>query len=290
MVKEINVDADIKFAQRLINTDKIIPVEYHYNSSIYKFTNEPINRYVNYLKNNNKILSVTSSGDQIFNSILYGTTQIDSFDISRFPRYYVELKKAAILSLSKKEFISFFINTKNNSRQKLIDMYNYLKMNMDDNYQEFWDTIFKRNGVARTFLSNLFNSDTPIYTYFNNPYLQDNNYKKLQNNLRHVEIEYIVDDIKKLVAKLDKDNKYDMVNLSNIISSTKLRDYKQIIESLPVKENGTVISYVPQIDIAMINNFYQKEYTFDYLDKNYGDGVIVYTKRNRAKSYKTIAS
>ena len=33
----------------------------------------------------------------------------DSFDISRFPKYYFELKKAAILSLSRDEFLDFFI-------------------------------------------------------------------------------------------------------------------------------------------------------------------------------------
>lgn len=109
MVKE-----DIDIAKKVINdefyTDDLYcpDSQFHSNSSIYQFSNEDISLYQSYLENKGRVLSVTASGDQVLSSILFGAKKIDCIDISRFPKYYLELKKAAILSLSRDRFLTFF--------------------------------------------------------------------------------------------------------------------------------------------------------------------------------------
>lgn len=102
---------DIIIAQKIVSCsfNNMSKENYHGNSFIYRFTNEKINEYQKYLENRKKVLTVTASGDHILNSVLAGTKEIDSYDISRFPRYFFELKKAAILSLSKEEYLQFFV-------------------------------------------------------------------------------------------------------------------------------------------------------------------------------------
>lgn len=83
---------DIITAQKIVSGsfNNIGKNHYHGNSFIYRFTNEKINEYQKYLENRKKILTVTASGDQILNSVLAGTKEIDSYDISRFPQYFFE--------------------------------------------------------------------------------------------------------------------------------------------------------------------------------------------------------
>ena len=72
---------------------------YSKTSSIYKFSNENISAYFNHLQNKENVLSVIGSGNQILNTILGGTRNIDCFDISIFPEYYLQLQIASIISL-----------------------------------------------------------------------------------------------------------------------------------------------------------------------------------------------
>ena len=98
------LDNDIVLAQQIVSgkySNYDDSKVYHDNSFIYKFSNEMISYYQKYLENRKKALIITASGDQILNSILSGTYDITSCDISRFPKYFFELKKAAILSLTK---------------------------------------------------------------------------------------------------------------------------------------------------------------------------------------------
>lgn len=82
---------DIVLAQQIVanryrNIKKDI---YHDTSFIFASTNEKINLYSSFYQNKNRILSVIGSGDQMLNMILSGCKQIDGFDISRFPKYFL---------------------------------------------------------------------------------------------------------------------------------------------------------------------------------------------------------
>ena len=69
---------------------------------IYACTNEELFLYPN--DETKKVLSVTSGGDHILNAILNGATDICSFDINRFCKYYSDLKIAMIKKYPKEEF------------------------------------------------------------------------------------------------------------------------------------------------------------------------------------------
>ena len=140
------LDNDIILAQRIVSgkyNNINNPEIYHDTSFIYKFSNESIIDYQKYLKNRNNAFIVTASGDQILNSILEGTTNITSCDVSRFPKYFFELKKAAILSLSKDEYLDFFLKDDNYDDILNDDIYDNIRNNMCDEDKEFWDGLFQ---------------------------------------------------------------------------------------------------------------------------------------------------
>ena len=97
------VKDDVVLAQKIITHSEFnfgCENTFHNSSAIYRFSNEILQDYCEYFVNRNKILSVISSGDQILNAILNGVKDIDAFDISVFPKYFLYLKIGAIKSLS----------------------------------------------------------------------------------------------------------------------------------------------------------------------------------------------
>ena len=58
---------DIKMAQQIISGSKSnLNYDYFHDSSfVYRFTNEDISKFYNYLKKRERVLTVTASGDQI---------------------------------------------------------------------------------------------------------------------------------------------------------------------------------------------------------------------------------
>ena len=220
---------------------------FHQNSFIYQFTNEDIYSYQSYLENKKKIFSITASGDQILSSILLGTKEIDSFDISRFPRYYMELKKAAILSLSREEFLRFFSPKDSWFRLEGFDcneMYYSFHQNMPKNDQFFWDEILKDASFFDIYDSLLFQSvvkDVSIL-FENIPYLEQKNYDHLKQKLKDVEINHMVGDIFSVADLLNEE--YDLVNLSNLIDHATLNSYQNLVEKLKLTKEGCILSYM----------------------------------------------
>ncbi|MGN1371752.1 MAG: DUF3419 family protein [Candidatus Coprovivens sp.] len=106
------VKDDVVLAQKIISRSEFnfgCENTFHNSSAIYRFSNERLQDYGEYFVNKNKVLSVISSGDQILNAILNGVKDIDAFDISVFPKYFLYLKIGAIKSLSREEYLNFFL-------------------------------------------------------------------------------------------------------------------------------------------------------------------------------------
>lgn len=91
------------------------------NSFVYKKTNERLQDMPDILENKKKVLCVIGSGDQVLNALLSEPEKIDAFDISIFPRYFLELKIAAIKTLTREEYISFFIDDIDHRREEYYD-------------------------------------------------------------------------------------------------------------------------------------------------------------------------
>ena len=73
---------------------------------VYLWTNENVRGYQNLFEGKKNVLSVLSSGDQIFNMLLKGVIKIDTFDNNGLTEYFtLGLKKAMILKYSYEEFL-----------------------------------------------------------------------------------------------------------------------------------------------------------------------------------------
>lgn len=266
---------DIEIAQQLVSgrLNKLGHKFFHDSSIIYCSSTENVSIYWNLLQNREKILSVISSGDQILNTILAGNLNIDGFDISRFPKYFLELKRAAIISLSLDEYIKFFFDCSYlDDDDELYDMYIKFRGNLDQEYRCFWDSLFGFFDVYEVFGSNLFSTmQLKIEKIIEfNPYLQKNNYQELKGLIEKANLDYYQGDIK----KLELPNKYDLINLSNIINYEI--NYKEILERLPLKDGGIALTYLYSLSDDIIENF--QDCIFETPQKVDNGHIMIYKK------------
>ena len=245
---------------------------YHENSFMYLSTNEKIKLYQKFLKNRENSLSVISSGDQILNLCLE-SNNIDCFDISRFPKYLLELKRALILSLDYKDYVDFFFNFIHYDNEKYDDFYYQSRNNLDKNYRIFWDGLFKYFDWTEICSSTLFSSQTislnQILDY--NTYLSYNNYNLLKNKLKNINFNYYTSPIQELFNILNKS--YDFINLSSIIYY--VNNYKAILSNLKLRDGGIALTYLYKIIPEFINNY--DNCTFCQFENN-PEGVMILKK------------
>ena len=249
------MNEDIVLAQKIIcnNYNNKENTRYNENSIIYRGTNEWIasNTYIDLIKNRKKILSIIGSGDQILNSILVGSSNITGYDISRFPKYYLYLKIAALKILNKEEYISFFVGTYYDELLN-IDVYDKVRKELYGEYLLFWDSIFDYFDQIEINESKLFSSE-PINKYEhirNNLFLQKDNYYKLRNKIDRINIKLYNDNIFELISKLDEE--YDLINLSSIIhypkdnfgTNNSFKKFKSFLYNLPLNKDGIAINYL----------------------------------------------
>ena len=270
---------DILMAQKIIGGFFSDIYSYHENSFIYKFTNEYINCYKNYLQDKENVLAVTASGDHIFNCILYGSKNITSFDISRFPKYFFELKKAAILSLSKEDFLNFFTNEKVYDNILDYNVFCKIKDNLNEDSKAFWSNLFNYYEGGELYNSSLFSRElvTPSIVCERNPYLEDNNYKKLQKQLETVNISHVTGNIVDLNKTLE--DEFDLILLSSIFyyGFNEVKNYKKLLSELKLKNNGIAISYLYKLKDDLIKQFNEDNYSFKKFETN-DDGIMIYKK------------
>ena len=155
---------DIVLAQRVVSlaesnlvSDKV----FHNTSGIYIKSNERIECYQKYLENRKRLLSVIASGDQILNCILGGSKIIDAFDISVFPKYFLELKMAAIKGLTREEYIEFFYGSIRPD-EKYENMYSSIRVCLSGDALEFWDSLFDYYEWYDIYNSTLFSTEPVI--------------------------------------------------------------------------------------------------------------------------------
>lgn len=274
---------DIITAQKIVSCsfNNMNKENYHGNSFIYRFTNEKINEYQKYLENRKKVLTVTASGDQILNSVLAGTKEIDSYDISRFPRYFFELKKAAILSLSKEEYLQFFVEGGVSKKEFSYELYEKVEENLNGDAYKFWDSLFQFFDEEEIYHSSLFSRETVLSESIKqmNPYLNGNNYEKLKSNLKEAHIEHHVGNIKEL--EVLKNKSYDLINLSSIIyySFSKMDEYEAFLDQLNLNEGGVALTYLYKLRDNMISDSLLSKCDIDKFD-NSNEAVMVYKRKS----------
>lgn len=219
---------------------------FYSSSFIYKMVNEDVSIYKDYLKNSRRILSVISSGDQIIESITSEKKVIDCFDISKYPKYYLMLKLAALKALKKEDYVKLFIESPLTTLDEYYDdlYYENIRKNLNGIYKEYWDALFSHTDWYEIFGSRLFQSDAMPndFIYKSLSYLKDENYYKLRKNIENAELNFYEGDIFTLVSSLT--SKYDLVYLSNIIDYANKKDYKNLLSKFNLNDNGVVLSYI----------------------------------------------
>ena len=183
-------------------------------------TNENIEEYIKYfnIKDGN-VLTVTSSADHIFYSILYGAKNIDTFDMNKLAYYVMEYKKSAILSLSLKEYQNFFpVLSIPNNESNYFNYDNYKKISnyLSKDAKVFWDYIYNIYKDEQEKLFKLF-----IYKHLSrypNSYSEDEDkYNKLKELIPNVNINFYHCNLTNLDNEILKNNNYyDGIILSNI--------------------------------------------------------------------------
>lgn len=268
---------DIVAAQRIVSGsdfnfgDKDF---FHTTSAIYKISNERIQDYYSYLIGRDKVLSVIGSGDQILNLILEGTKEIDAFDISSFPKYFLYLKIAAVKALSKEEYIDFFYDA-NNRDEVYDDMYDRISFYLDDEISEFWDSLFNFFDWKEIYNSTLFSSEPYIASNAinQNKFLQcDAAYETLRESLNNVVINMYVGDIFNLSCRID--GSYDLVYLSNIVYYNNPGKYKEMLSYFKLTDNGITLTYLYRINEAVKDCFDKSNMEVKQFD-NSESGVMI---------------
>jgi len=209
---------------------------------LYPFTNENIKGYYSDIDFNDKdVLCVTSSGDHALNAILNGAKSVSSFDINPLAKYYLELKIAAIKTLTLEEFIMFFYNKKITTYKYCLNkkIYEKFNNNLCNEYREFWDYFFDNYTKKDIFKSYLFSDD---YLNLNalvqvNSYLKDENYYKLKDLLSNKSIRYYDLDLEKLSSI---NRKFDILVFSNIFAFLDFKNNKELLSK--IKESIDLLS------------------------------------------------
>ena len=272
----------ITFAQKIIegrcstNNGRDI---YHSTSFIYKTTNEDMQYYQKYLKNCDRALTVISSSEQVFNQVVEGTSNIDIFDISVFPYYYFTLKRAGILSFSRvDQYCDFFYGDSDVERDDYYDdMYDKMRMFLDSDSKQFWDSLFSFYDWSDIYHSMLFSSEpyTLKRVVNRNKHLQPAEYLKLHDTISKVNFTPYIGDINQLASKLP--SSYDMVNLSNISTYQSVDTYQELLGKIPLKDDGQILSYFYQIDDNVRDAFQNLNPVYDVFPNH--NGVMIYQKR-----------
>lgn len=215
----------------------------NYFLRLYSFTNENLSGYMRDLPYSSKsVLTTGSSCDQILNLISYGCEDISLLDINPFVKYYYELKKAAIMSLNRDDYLNFLhshslkaiFGCKTFNR----NIFNKIRRYMSEEANTFWESIMtKYDSLFVRY--NLFMGDEPSKRsiILNNDYLNEEEYKKLRKKIEDVSIKFFRDDVSDLKCEYDK---YDYIFLSNILDYIFNFQVKTLSEMLVVKDDYIV--------------------------------------------------
>lgn len=270
------LDNDIRIAQEIVSRKKknVTSLPYHNSSFIYRTTNEEISKYQFLLNRKDTILSVIASGNQILDSIFAGSKNITGFDISTFPKYYLNLQIAALQCFSLEEFIKFFYQEVDDLDYD--DMYDVVRCVLDKDTKTFWDSLLNYFDYSDLKDSTLFSSEPFSTTQVKrkNIYLQSNdNYYKLREQLSTVNITYLTGDIFKLANNLETG--YDLVNLSSIMYYNSQDSYRKLLSTIPLNYDGEILTYLYDTNIfSQLNLPNTSVYNFE----NSKSGIMIYKR------------
>ena len=261
------------------STSNIKNAYFHEESFIYMKTNERIQDYINYLLNKKHILSVIGSGDQILNTAITSPQVIDCFDISVYPEYFINLKLAAIKTLSKEEYLDMFFESALTTKDEYYDdlYFDKIRSELPKKYQEFWNSLLNHTDWYEITNSSLFSSEvvTRDYAKKQNLYLSDAVYNTLKDKIAKIKFNFYVGNILDIYKAFNQ--KYDLIFLSNILAYVDKLEYRNMLDYFNLSEDGYILTYLfgnLSENTKIFNNSRVKIKKFDNSD----NGIMIYSK------------
>lgn len=266
MSKNTSYSDSQEFIKLSQSYEKGYKISFDKNCPVYTFTTENLS-YIKCLDvKNKKVLTVTSSGDQLLNLIFLGANKVDCFDLNVNTYYYTKLKIAAIKTLTYEEFLTYFcfceevMIRESYSPRKMIpiemnedclnyNLYKKIRKNLEEDVLLFFDEIYSYYiGINKKLMKcKMFNHSCMIDSINNNEYLMnEQNYYETRKKLDEVEYSFYNTDIFDIHCMYSK---YDVIILSNIYDYIVLdknknelfMDYVFKISDKLLLENGKIV-------------------------------------------------
>lgn len=195
-------------------------------SKIYSFTTENLGcAFEHFAPISGSVLTVAGSGDQIFEALIAGASEVVAFDLNERAIAWSELKCVALKEMTLHEFLLFFArHTRDGDSLNLdaLDFQIYLELRpklssinrliIESLYRNFQNSGFSLRN------SEIFNLQNELNPYNNNrvTYLEPSQYAKAKAMLRSRPITLVTADLSQLRCKLSPCHRFEMIYLSNI--------------------------------------------------------------------------
>lgn len=236
----------------------------------YLWTNENIKEYINkkYISEYNSALSVTASGDHLFNLILNNVLNIDTFDTNTLTEYNVlGLKKALMEKFKYNDFLTICELIANNmlTLEETTYLIKDLLPLMDKKYRKYWQNISEYNYQLQKNNDEYLDLFAMLFININeknnfirrNSYLMGkDNYDKFKENMMRANINFYCTNAINILDTFPN-QKYDVILLSNILDYITINwNYEQLRkfedELLFITNNNG------KIFLAYLLNYYNK--------------------------------
>ncbi len=307
----MSIDEKINLAITMCSDD-YIPASHERFNKIYPFATENISGYIKKFDlKDRSLFTVGSSADQALSANLAGANQITVHDICPLSKEYADLKMAAMPLINRREFLTFFHNSKFNSSCFNITTYIMIRELLNTFSEEscyFWDQLFIKYSNGKIIRNKLFAAEeyeTRVITK-TIPYLiNDEYYQILAHKITNANINFEIGN----VFDYNSDIKYNNIWLSNIGKYYNLFAMSSLFERLlnNLSEEGKMlIAYLYDTDLSEPNyvgknGIYNIYYVLkllpeSFLDSFIGmsgykvgdptmkDSIITHTKKNNNKA------
>lgn len=226
----------IEDAQKLIESNRFGSGGFSDHTPVYEYTTEDIGNSIGNYTYNDRILTVLSSGDHVFNYILRGAENIEAFDLNVITKYYYKLKRAIIEKLPFEEFL------KETSNLVPYGLAHLDELNLDEETYTFW-SFYRDNQPEDRYeraILKVFPSGSKRY----NLYFNGDSYKRLQEVLKSgINISFHHANTLNLHKSIT--GEFSEINLSSIYSLIPKKDIPKVIRKLKphLAKEGQILFY-----------------------------------------------
>ncbi len=257
----------IEDAIKLIESNRFSSKGFSNHTSVYEYTTEDIASSIETYTPNDRVLTVLSSGDHIFDYILRGAENIETFDLNIITKYYYKLKRAIIEKLPYNEFL------KESGRLLLYGLSHLEELNLDEETYIFWS--FYRDNQPSNKYENALLKTFPVGSKRYNLYFNSDSYHRLREILKSglkVPFHHATTlDLHKSIT-----GTFSEINLSSIYSLTPKKDIPKVIRRLKphLIEEGKIRFY----SFGRVDDSKYRKYHLIGKEINHDDTVYTYIK------------